>query len=89
MRTFTKHLLPEHRASHGYRTHVQAKDPVAAMLEEAHPEVDSTGTDGEDGAGNGRAGAGGGETRDIDAVRGSGGRGVFYVASRPAQVSIP
>lgn len=37
------------------------------------------GTDGEDGGG-------GGDARDISAVRASAGRGVFYVESKPAQV---
>lgn len=58
------------------------------MFEDDRPEVDGGGgTDGEDdAAGGGGGGAGDGEPRDIDAVRASAGRGVFYVESRPTQV---
>lgn len=66
---------------------MQAKDPAAAMFEESRPEVDSTGTDGDDGVGTGRAGTIGGDARDIEAVRSNGGRGIFYVESRPTQVN--
>lgn len=58
------------------------------MFDDDRPEVDGGGTDGEDGSGGGGGGGGdgGADARDVDAVRASGGRGVFYVESRPAQV---
>ena len=70
----------------------QAQDPAAAMFGSDRPEVDGGGgTDDEDGGsgaggGGGGGGDGGGGARDIGAVRASGGRGVFYVESKPTQV---
>lgn len=67
---------------------LQAKDPAAAILDNNRPEVDGGGvTDGEDGGSGGTGGVG--DARDIESVRASEGRGVFYVESKPAQVNKP